>query len=231
MLRDGSYCWVTILGQVGNGVAKPVLSDDRFVRDPLGTAETFSKIARGTITPVRSITPGAAYCRGQIRRISSGIRRDRPNIHPTLVHPGVATHSRSLPDADTPVDSASDGVALCWGDNGRGQLGRGTYGDSIDVPAPVPSSVAFTSARRAGRFASGLSTAGAIYCWGDDRTRQYGARVGRQRAYTESDRTGYAAVSAGWRRVCALNAGGAACWRVRKSETDAIGGGPLCPAL
>ena len=69
------------------------------------------------------------------------------------------------------------GAAYCWGDNFDGQLGNGTR-EGSDVPVPVSGGLNFKSvsvgwslpspffplAPRS--FACGLTTGGAIYCWG-----------------------------------------------------------------
>ncbi len=73
----------------------------------------------------------------------------------------------------TCVRRARGGVA-CWGQNGNGELGRGTMGAPIPIPGPV------TVIGRAVRLAAGaghtcyVNDLGELYCWGDNGLGQLG---------------------------------------------------------
>ncbi|NJD10642.1 MAG: hypothetical protein FIB01_09485 [Gemmatimonadetes bacterium] len=69
------------------------------------------------------------------------------------------------------------GRALCWGDDGLGQLGRGTQAGTLPwdsvvrghgsaMPAPVVGDHVFAALEAAGEHTCGLTTAGEVYCWG-----------------------------------------------------------------
>jgi len=111
------------------------------------------------------------------------------------------------------------GVAYCWGDNFRGQLGDGSTAPK-GTPVAVAGGLTFASLSAGWYHTCGLTTAGAAYCWGGN---SYG---GLGDGSTSSSTTPLAVagghtfveVSAGWsgwggEHTCALTAAGAAyCW-------------------
>ena len=59
----------------------------------------------------------------------------------------------------------TSGVALCWGENDRGQLGDGTI-EGRDSPVAVSGGLEFESIAAGGSHTCGLTTDGAVRCWG-----------------------------------------------------------------
>ena len=59
----------------------------------------------------------------------------------------------------------SGGQAYCWGSAERGQLGTGSYSDSM-VPQPVSGGRTFASIHAARESTCALTTGGLAYCWG-----------------------------------------------------------------
>ena len=75
----------------------------------------------------------------------------------------------------------SAGAVLCWGDNSRGQLGDGTTTQRL-TPVPVAglgSGVRAISA--GGDHTCAVTTAGAVFCWGDNIAGQVGDGTRAQR--------------------------------------------------
>jgi alpha-tubulin suppressor-like RCC1 family protein len=62
----------------------------------------------------------------------------------------------------------SAGAAYCWGYNAEGQLGSGSAVDSSLVPVPVAGGLTFVAISAGSLHTCGLTSAGAVYCWGDD---------------------------------------------------------------
>jgi len=62
------------------------------------------------------------------------------------------------------------GVAYCWGDNFRGQLGIGVVGATLwsrrQTPTPVATTQKFTALSLGGDWSCGLTVGGDVYCWG-----------------------------------------------------------------
>jgi GH25 family lysozyme M1 (1,4-beta-N-acetylmuramidase)/alpha-tubulin suppressor-like RCC1 family protein len=110
--------------------------------------------------------------------------------------------------------STRAGGVVCWGDNARGQLGRG--GDAPEA-APVPGLEGGVHALSAGGLHTcAIDAGGAVRCWGDGSLGQLGAGDGGDSA-TPSAVLGLSApaseVAAGAYHSCARLADGAVeCW-------------------
>lgn len=215
-----AYCWGdNSFGQVGNGRATPGTSAlPSAVTGPLTSAATFSKIAAGTNHVCALTAASVAYCWGADAAFQLG-NGDGLRVNsstPIPVGGGTSFSAIAAGRAHTCAIRSGDGVAMCWGDNARGQLGRGTFGDSLDAPAPVLGGVAFSQISAKGDFTCALSTTGSIYCWGDDRRGQTGQApdsLGMTTTPAAIAGAGFATLSAGWSHACALTgAGGAMCW-------------------
>ena len=140
------------------------------------------------------------------------------------------------------LDSA--GAAYCWGWNEYGDLGDGTTTNS-DVPVAVDNSgvlagKTLTQITVGGEHTCALDSAGAAYCWGDNRPwansgdgsttnstsrgRGHQRRAGGQDPHPDHGRR---------TATCALDSAGAAyCWgrrRRRNSATAAAAGTPTVP--
>jgi alpha-tubulin suppressor-like RCC1 family protein len=76
------------------------------------------------------------------------------------------------------------GKAWCWGSNAQGQLGTGTLADAAcgafdcqTEPAPVATDERFKQLSAGRDFTCGLTTAGAVRCWGANDARQLGTNT------------------------------------------------------
>jgi alpha-tubulin suppressor-like RCC1 family protein len=67
----------------------------------------------------------------------------------------------------------ADGMAYCWGANGSGQLGDGTY-EERDTPVAVSTPMRFASLSLGDFHSCGRTRGGAVYCWGADSSGQLG---------------------------------------------------------
>ena len=108
------------------------------------------------------------------------------------------------------------GAVVCWGNNGSGQLGDGSYVES-HVPIAVkglPSTV--TAIAAGGGHTCAVTSAGALLCWGDNGSGELGIDSMASSplpAPVKGLSSGVVAVAAGSWRTCAVTTKGAAkCW-------------------
>jgi alpha-tubulin suppressor-like RCC1 family protein len=75
----------------------------------------------------------------------------------------------------------SSGVASCWGDGRRGELGTGKKRGS-DIPVPVAGGLVFATLSAGGFYTCGVTRDGGLYCWGSNDQGQLGDGSTRDRA-------------------------------------------------
>ena len=165
------YCW----GSGGAGVAA------------IATPQYFSSISVGgdstrTHACGISATDSLTYCWGSNDRGQLGIGSIAERVDvPTAVSTTVRFTSVSAGGYHS-CGLTAEGSAYCWGGDGREQLGNGgADDDTADVLTPtrvirrfgngaLPSFIAISAGAT---HSCAISTANAMYCWGDDR-RYYG---------------------------------------------------------
>ena len=104
--------------------------------------------------------------------------------------------------------------AICWGDNGQGQLGDAIFGTR---KTPGPTTAHSWSFIEPGMgMTCGIATSGRTYCWGLNRFGQLGAGVTTELSTTPLEVAGghhFAELSAGLGHACGLTHSGAVyCW-------------------
>jgi alpha-tubulin suppressor-like RCC1 family protein len=107
------------------------------------------------------------------------------------------------------------GIAYCWGQDDRGQLG-----DNRNINSTTPIPVADTTLRfrvlsAGGRHTCGLTDTGAAYCWGSGSLGQLGNGQTIDRAVPTLVSGGFTwvAISAGGSHTCGIDSSGAVrCW-------------------
>ncbi len=70
----------------------------------------------------------------------------------------------------------ASGAGICWGNNGSGELGRGTQTGqgAMQPPAPVTGGLVFDRIAAGSGHACGLTSDGLAWCWGDNTWGQLG---------------------------------------------------------
>jgi alpha-tubulin suppressor-like RCC1 family protein len=154
-------------------------------------------------------------------------------VQPTLVR--NPTNTGPLTGVESIASSSGDfvcavlvnGQARCWGDNGSGQLGRGTVTDKETLPGVVRAVggagplTGITSLSLGSRHACARLDNGQVRCWGDNGWGQLGDGTETDRSRPVPVRppagagalTGVASVGLGDTHSCAvLTSGQARCW-------------------
>jgi len=210
------YCWGDqTYGQVGNGIAQkgtPALPSR--VTGPLAAAATFTQVAAGATHACGLIANGSALCWGRdsTYQLGGGDNFAINSSTPIPAAPGRTFKAITAGRGHT-CGLTTTGAAVCWGDNGKGQLGRGTVGGTSDVAQAVTGSIVFTQLSTYRDNTCGVATGGTVYCWGANDSSQTGqapsAAIATPSAVTG---TGYTYVAVGGNHACALTATGISCW-------------------
>ena len=240
-----AWCWGNDLdGQLG---------DDRLVHSttpiPVSGGDfqaSFASISAGFRHTCALNSAGAAFCWGnnEYGQLGTGVVGGPGSFSDAPVAVQTALRFQSISaGGDHTCGVTTTGAAACWGSNAFGQLGRGTIGGSFAVPAAVsggltfsrisassgsstinPESPLFLPYKVAGGHTCGLTTAGTIHCWGDNRDLQLGrgptSGFGDPSAVPAPVTGGalpagvtFTSVTTGVRQGCGVGSDGAAyCW-------------------
>jgi alpha-tubulin suppressor-like RCC1 family protein len=150
---------------------------------------------------------------GQLGDGSSGGSEDTPQATGVIASLVVASSNASYS-----LDIS--GNAFAWGENVYGQLGvDGDDEADVAVATPVAGGLAFSQLSGGTHYACGVTTWGALYCWGRNLYTQLGigataGEVPQVRAPTRvGEDSSWVSVSLGANSACALrDDGGVWCW-------------------
>jgi alpha-tubulin suppressor-like RCC1 family protein len=179
------YCWgFNADGELGNNS-----TTNSSVPVAVSTAGVLSGVTVTQITADSGFNAcalgaaGAAYCWGKNSDGQLGNNTLTSSSVPVAVSTAGVLAGKTLTqitagnDLTCALDSA--GLAYCWGDNTRGQLGN----NSTTTPSPVPvavtttgalSGVTLTQVSAGNAFACALGSTGVAYCWGYNASGQLG---------------------------------------------------------
>lgn len=216
ILTDGRLvCWgVNERGRNGTGI--PAAS-------PLPTAVAVP-------SPVRSVsaggehgcaltTNGELWCWGRNLEAQLGLGSAQPADSPAPVRVADVPELREIEVGhhDFTCGLTADSVAVCWGHNDTGQLGRGTVTRAESTVVAVPGAPKFASLSASAYFhACGLTSGGEAWCWG--RPWAFGdtssVMLGAVRAIPDSRFRALTAEGRNVGRTCGIvESGGALCVR------------------
>jgi len=208
----GVLCWGwNGSGQLGDGT----YLDHSSALPVQGLESGVAAIATGRDHTCALTDAGDAFCWGS----NGGGRLGAPTINQSNIPVPV----EGLPSAVVSITAGHDhtcavtgsGGALCWGYNGYGQLGDGTYAQRL-TPVPVLGLDSGVVALAAGwQHTCAVTDAGPL-CWGDNWAGQVGDGTALWRAIPAAVPglgAGALSLTAGWTHTCTLTGlGGVACW-------------------
>ena len=150
-----AYCWgINNLGQVGDGT-----NTNRPVPTRVGGNLTFTTISAGMEAACGVTSDGSVYCWG------ANLIGGANNLSPVRI-----TSQQSFAQVAVGVFHAcaltAAGAAWCWGENDHGELGINSTGGSKSAPTAVSGGLAFAKISAGHWYTCGVTTSGALYCWG-----------------------------------------------------------------
>ncbi len=220
---DGDY------GQLGDGSGNAKLKP----KDVLGLTSGVSAIAVGYNDSCVLTDAGGVKCwgEGDWGELGNGEKGGSPTpVDVTGLTSGVAAISAG--SNHTCVLTNAGGVK-CWGSNSSGQLGDGSYDDSL-VPVDVvglTSGVASVVASPLGFHTCAVLVVGDVKCWGTNFYGELGDGTTTESPspVDVSGLSGVASITLGTYHSCALTAGGGAtCWG--KNDFGQLGDGSTSPS-
>jgi len=211
--------------QVNGGVAPTAVSN-------IPTSFVPAHVDPGGRHVCAAATAGAVWCWGDDDRNQLGTAADGAIAVNVPGPVDTVTGARSVATGlEYSCAVGTDNSVACWGRNNLGQLGRGSL-TPVTSAAPVTVTVGAPVAKvAAGKaFACALTTAGAVWCWGDNTAGQVGdanAASPRTSAVQVSGLGGTAVdVVAGGSHACAvLSTGDVRCWGDNSFGQLGMGGG------
>jgi alpha-tubulin suppressor-like RCC1 family protein len=168
-----AYCWGdNERGQLGTGASNIAAhSSPAQVSGGL----TFVGLSAGLGRHTCGFTSaGAAYCWGEnsFGALGNGSSTDSPV--PTAVSGGIVfTQLKAGGFIGHTCGFTAAGVAYCWGENERGQVGDGSTVDRL-TPSAVTGGLNFVSLEAGFRHTCGRASDGIVYCWGSNAAGQLG---------------------------------------------------------
>jgi alpha-tubulin suppressor-like RCC1 family protein len=220
--RDGAaWCWgFNYRGETGSSAI------EEFTPSPhrVTSAAAFTWIGAGDSYTCALTTTGQAQCWGSAWRGELG-RQVAPCINtfggpeactpiPGPVNTSASFTSLSVGNSHSCGLTAA-GAAICWGDNGQGQLGRGDFAN-VFVAAPAQSAMTFSVISASSAVTCATPLSGASVCWGLNLMGKLGVGTRVELSTAPLPIFGgprYRAFAGGAMHLCALDTAGAAyCW-------------------
>jgi alpha-tubulin suppressor-like RCC1 family protein len=154
-------------------------------------------------------------CWGENRegQLGNGTTADPGTAHPVAVS-GITGVTAFTTGAYHTCAVLGDGTLKCWGRNGDGELGDGTWTTS-STPRPVNGLTGVAAVSGGGAHTCAVLSDGTVQCWGENEFGQLGdgTTTGSLIPVLVRGINSAVAVSAGWRHTCALLGDGSVqCW-------------------
>lgn len=211
-----AYCWGgNASGQVGDGTtthrAVPAA-----VQQPFGVA--FATLRAGGHHTCGATAAGTVWCWGNNAYGQLGDSTTTTRTAPVQAkHPGGVALPGLAAGRTHTCGVSFGGQAWCWGRNGSGRLGDNTVTTRTTPVAVQQGALLFASLTGGEHHTCGLTTGGAVHCWGASSNGQVGDGTLATRrtpvAVQLPAGAAFTAVSAGSVFTCAVRGGGQGyCW-------------------
>ena len=225
-------CWgQNHKGQIGNGTVLASGGVAPAAVSNIPTSFVPAHVDPGGRHVCAAATGGAVWCWGDDDRNQLGTAADGAAA---VNVPGPADSITAARSVATGLEYScavlTDDTVSCWGRNHLAQLGRGSVTPaSTAAPAAVSIGAPVSKVAAGKAFACALTTAGAVWCWGENTAGQVGdATAGSPRlAPAQVSNLGGTAVDivAGGAHACAvLSSGAVRCWGDNSAGQLGMGG-------
>jgi alpha-tubulin suppressor-like RCC1 family protein len=205
------FCW----GLGGNGrLGIGVMDTVAVLPTPVTNSSAFFSVDAGGGHVCAVAAGGALYCWGLANEGQVGNRSSEPKSEPFHVREPPFTFVAVTTGSYHSCALGEDLRAYCWGANGAGQLGVGSW-DGRGSPAPVAGNHRFTMISAGGEHTCGVTAEAETYCWGRGSEGQLGTGDTESRLSPVRLASGVAfnVITAGARHTCGITADGRAyCW-------------------
>jgi len=171
-----AYCWGSnIYGSIGDSTYQ-----DRTAPTPVYGGLAFASISDGGVFTCGITTGGSTYCWGA----NGGAFGDGTNTPSPIPVPAAGGLALASITTEGPHSCGLDasGIAFCWGLNDQGEVGDSTFVNVRLSPVRVTGGLRFTLLSAGGQHTCGLTTNGALYCWGRNYDRELGDGTATKRA-------------------------------------------------
>jgi hypothetical protein len=237
-LKGGQvYCWgYNGRGMLGDGTYTNRITPTLVADGAMGNSGV-TAVAAGLVHTC-ALKGGQVYCWGynSYGQLGDGTRTDRAT--PALVADGAMGNNGVTAVAAGWYHTCAikSGALYCWGQNGSGQLGNGTYGGYYTTPVAVTNMGSGAAAVAADLNHTCAIKSGALYCWGANSSGELGDGTTTQRttptlvANGAMGNSGVTAVAAGWYHTLGLK--DTTClfaWGRTSTASSATGGRAVAP--
>ncbi|MBW3628063.1 MAG: Ig-like domain-containing protein [Gemmatimonadetes bacterium] len=170
-LTDGgaAYCWGHNLhGELGAGTTESCTSARvpcSTIPVPVSGGLVFLSVSAGDGHTCGLVASGDAYCWGDATYNALGNAGYASRVATPLPVSGGLAFSSIAAGADHTCGITRSGAAYCWGRGSEGQLGQGSFSNSL-APTRVAGGLTFWRLSASGSHTCGIATSGAAYCWG-----------------------------------------------------------------
>jgi alpha-tubulin suppressor-like RCC1 family protein len=164
------YCWgKNQLGQIGDGTT----SSDRLAPTRVTGGQLFTTIAASLTYACGLNSQGAIYCWGNNNGVVQGTGTGGQSSVPAIVN-SSQKFTQIAAGLFHACALTATGAAWCWGDNINNELGDGSLVTVRTTPVAVAGGIAFAKIAAGHWYTCGVSTFGAMYCWGDNASGNLG---------------------------------------------------------